>query len=446
MRCILASEEKVSRRGLVKAAAGLVVGGAIGAMGGYYAGQASTAQPTGQVRSVTTTGAGGGSLAGQTVKIGVVEPLTGMFASFGKSGVAGVKLAADEINASGGILGANIELHIEDYGADASVATTATQKLINSDKVIAIMGAFSSSAMFAMGAVTEKNQIPFVAIGGSADSLVQQGWKYFFSISPKQTTFNQIVLKFLELVVKPTTLALVNENTLMGQDAARATERDVTALGWKVTDKEFYTAGGLDYRSMLLKIKATNPDVVIFSSYLTDLVLLMQQSHEIDLNPKAFASTGGAGSQIKDFVTMAGKDSEYMISGSEYSFDRMWPDPAAIQNLNAKLQQQYGVPADFQSGSAYTHLYLLADAIAGAHSLDPTLIRNQMALTNRITKWWGWNKYNSAGQSSAPNNSLGVMQPIAITQVQKGNYVTVWPPEFAAGTAVYPMPAWAQRT
>jgi branched-chain amino acid transport system substrate-binding protein len=398
------------------------------------------------MRTVTTGTAGGGSLAGQTIKIGVVEPLTGMFASFGKSGVAGVKLAADEINASGGILGANIELHIEDYGADASVATTATQKLINSDKVIAIMGAFSSSAMFAMGAVTEKSQIPFVAIGGSADALVQQGWKYFFSISPKQTTFNQVVLKFLELVVKPTTIALVNENTLMGQDAARATERDVTPLGWKVTDKEFYTAGGLDYRSMLLKIKATNPDVVIFSSYLTDLVLLMQQSHEIDLNPKAFASTGGAGSQIGDFTRMAGKDSEYMISGSEYSFDRMWPDAAAIQNLSAKLQQQYGVPADFQSGSAYTHFYLLADAIAGARSLDPTVIRNQMALTNRVTKWWGWNKYNSVGQSAAPNNSLGIMQPIAITQVQKGNYVTVWPPEFAAGTVVYPMPAWSQRT
>jgi branched-chain amino acid transport system substrate-binding protein len=308
------------------------------------------------------------------------------------------------------------------------------------------MGAFSSSAMLAMGAVTEKNQIPFVTIGGSAEALTQQGWKYFFGLSPKQNTFSGIVLRFLQEVVKPTTLALVNENTLMGQDAAKATESNVTPLGWKVTDKEFYTAGGLDFRSMLLKIKATNPDVVIFSSYLTDLVLLMQQSHEIDLNPKAFASTGGAGSQIKDFITMAGKDSEYMISGSEYSFDRMWPDAAAIQSLNAKLQQQYGVPADFQSGCAYTHLYLLADAIAGARSLDPTAIRNQMAGTNRVTKWWGWNKYNSAGQSYAPNNSLGSMQPVAITQVQKGNYVTVWPPEFASGTVVYPMPAWSQRT
>lgn len=444
----MSDKDKVSRREFVKVGAGVVVGAAVAGAAGYYGGLG--AAPKGPATTVTQTQTAGATsaqnvLAGKTINIGVVEPLTGPFAAFGKSGVAGLNLAVSEINKSGGVLGATINPTIQDFGGDPAVATTATEKLITTNNATVIMGTFTSGAAIAVGAVTEKYKVPFVTIGCSADSIFQQGWKYVFGLTPRQSTFAQLVMTFLGNIVKPKSVALVSENTLMGQSGAKAETDFAAAHGWTVTNNEFYKSGDLDYKSMLLKIKAGNPDVVIFSPYLTDLVLLMRQSHEIDFNPLAFASTGGAGSQIPDFITAAGKDSEYIIGGMEYYGDKNWPEADVVHNLDAKLRAQYGVAADFQSGNAYTQVYVLKKAIEVAQSLDPTAIRNAMLGLDFVVPWFGWVKYAPTGLEFAPNSSFGSMQPVGIAQVQNGKYVTVWPDEYASGKIVYPVPAWSKR-
>ena len=122
----------------------------------------------------------GGSAVAQTIKIGVIQPLTGPLAFNGNNDVNGAKLAVKEINASGGVLGKKIELVIEDGQCKPADSVNAAEKLIVRDKVPAIMGGFCSGATAAIMPVAERYKIPLVTGVSSNPKLTEKLHPWFF--------------------------------------------------------------------------------------------------------------------------------------------------------------------------------------------------------------------------------------------------------------------------
>src|SRR4030081_2684702 len=144
-----------------------------------------------------TAGLLGGSAEAQTIKIGVNEPLTGAFAAAGTYVVNGAKIAADEINAKGGVLGKKIELVIEDNKSNPTEAAAVAEKLISRDKVPVMMGAWGSGFTLAIMPKLMEYKVPMLVETSSAGKITTSGNPYIFRISPPSAVeagaFAQIV-------------------------------------------------------------------------------------------------------------------------------------------------------------------------------------------------------------------------------------------------------------
>ena len=123
--------------------------------------------------------------AAETVKVGVLLPLTGSQAKFGEIEKRSFEMAAEEINAKGGVNGKQIELLFEDDTGKPDVGRSAVEKLISRDKVPVITGGYSSSVTAAAAPVAQQFKVPFVICTGSADDITEKGYDYIFRINPR---------------------------------------------------------------------------------------------------------------------------------------------------------------------------------------------------------------------------------------------------------------------
>ena len=251
--------------------------------------------------------------ADNTIKVGVVLPLTGEQAKFGEIEKNSFLMALDAVNESGGVNGKKIELIIEDDTGKPDIGRSAVEKLIYKDNVVALTGGYSSSVAFAMCQVAQQRKVPFLVTTGSADRITEQNWNQVFRIAPPVSEYPSALESFLKEVVKAETVAVLYENTLFGQSGSKEFVEQCPAWGLKVLTKEGYEAGAVDFKPLLVKVKSAKPDLVYMISYLMDSGLLMRQSKELDFNPKLFVG-GGAGFILPEFAKNAGEAGENVFS------------------------------------------------------------------------------------------------------------------------------------
>jgi branched-chain amino acid transport system substrate-binding protein len=257
---------------------------------------------------------GGAALAADSIKVGVVLPLTGKLAKFGEIENKSFLMAVDEINAAGGVNGKKIDLIIEDTTGKPDVGRSAIEKLIAQDKVIVVGGGYSSSVTWATIAVAQQRKVPFLVNTGSADRITEQGWKYIFRLNPPVSEYPKAFGSFLDNVASDVkTVAILHENSLFGQSGSKKFVKKCKKMGLKVLDKEGYEAGAVDFKPLLVKVKAKNPDLVYMISYIMDASLLMKQAKELKLTPKMFIG-GAAGFTLPEFQQNAGVASDKVIS------------------------------------------------------------------------------------------------------------------------------------
>jgi len=404
----------------------------IGSSGCQQAAPAQPAAPAGQSSGAQPSG----GAAAAPIKIGVPLPLTGKNAPFGVIIKNGFDMAQEEINAKGGVRGGSkLQLVFEDDTSQDPVAKSAAEKLITQDKVVMLTGEFASSSTYPVAQTAEQLKIPFLVTTGAADNITQQGWKYIFRMAQPSAEFDNALKDFMENVAKPQSIAIIFENTLFGTSNSDAMKKWADSKGVKVVQMESYDAGSPDYKPLLTKTKAANPDVVYFVSYLLDATLLMRQSKEIDLNPKMFAGAA-AGFSIPDFLTGAGDTGEYVVSSS------MWeqgvPYPGAKDFVPA-YQKKYNSLPSYHGVQSYAGTYVIADVLNRAKSLSPDDIVTALAQTDLQTlygriKFEAYNGFTNQARI-----------PTVLIQVQKGKFQTVWPKEVASAPAIFPTPKWSER-
>jgi branched-chain amino acid transport system substrate-binding protein len=370
-----------------------------------------------------------GASAADTVKVGIVLPLTGPQAKFGEIEKKSFDLALEEINAAGGINGKKLELVMEDDTGRPDVGRSVVEKLITKDKVVMLGGGYSSSVTYAVAGVCQQNQMPFLVNTGSADKITTSGWDYIFRLNPPVSHYADSVKTLLAEKVKPKTVAILYENSLFGTKGASSFEKICDKAGYKVLLKEGYEHGGIDFKPVLVQIKKLNPDVVYMVSYIMDASLLMKQAKELKLTPKMFIG-GAAGFTLPEFAENAGVASDKVISATLWH--QVLPFPGAMDYYN-KFVAKHNKPTEYHGAEAYSACYVIADVLKRAKSFKNTDIKQALSETDMMTVF-GPVKFTTWGKMKNQN--------IATTYVVQwidGKLELVWPTDHATKAFVYPV-------
>jgi len=377
-----------------------------------------------------------GPALAEKIKVGVVLPLTGKLAKFGEIENKSFLMAVNEINAAGGVNGKQIDLIIEDTMGKPDVGRSAIEKLISRDNVIVVGGGYSSSVTWATIAVAQQRKVPFLVNTGSADRITEQGWKYIFRLNPPVSEYPKAFASFLEEVATNVkTVAILHENSLFGQLGSKKFVKKCKKMGLKVLMKEGYEAGAIDFKPLLVKVKAKNPDLVYMISYIMDASLLMRQSKELNFNPKLFVG-GAAGFTLPEFKKNAGPASDYVFSATLWTPSVPYPGAKAYYD---KFVAKYNAPTEYHGAEAYAGMYVIADALKRAKTLTTEGVRDALAATDMMTAF-GPVKFISYGKKTQ-QNSL----PTFLVQWINGKLETVWPKDVSTHKYVYPVPNWNQR-
>jgi branched-chain amino acid transport system substrate-binding protein len=326
--------------------------------------------------------AGCGSSASKDIKIGVVYELTGSTASFGTAAANGAKLAFKEINANGGVLGKQIQIVVADNKGEPSESSNAMTKVISQDKVIAVTGFTTSSNGIAASTVAEANKIPFVAAATTnpkvtLDENTGKVKNYTFRvcfIDPFQGT---VGANFVLNSLKAKNAAIMVDNSSDYSKGLSKFFKDAfTKGGGSVVSEEAYLQNDQDFKTVLTKIKASNPDVIYVPGYYNEVGKIIKQAREIGITAPF---VGGDGWDSPKLAEIGGADAlNNTFFTNHYSVEDNSPKSKAF--LDA-FQKEYGQVPDAMAVLGYDAAYALVDAIKRANSTDSEKIREALANT-----------------------------------------------------------------
>ena len=367
--------------------------------------------------------------AADTIKVGIVLPLTGAQAKFGEIEKQSFDMALEEINGGGGIKGKKLEFIMEDDTGRPEVGRSVVEKLITKDKVVMLGGGYSSSVTFGVAGVAQQNRVPFLVNTGSADKITEQGWDYIFRLNPPVSEYASGVETFLAEVVKPKDAVILHENSLFGTKGAKAFQKSCKKLGIKVLMTEGYEHGGIDFKPVLVKVKQLNPDLVYMISYIMDASLLMRQARELKLTPKLFVG-GAAGFTLPEFDQNAGKAANFVVSATLWH--QVLPLPGAMDYFN-RFKARYNKDTEYHGAEAYAAAYVIRDVLKRAKSFSAEDIKQALSETKLMTVF-GPVQFTSYDKKTNQNRLITY-----VVQWQHGKLQLIWPKNLANAKYVYPV-------
>ena len=382
---------------------------------------------------------GSSSSAGKdAVKIGVILPLTGSEAMFGEMEKNSFEMAYEELKAAGKttVGGKEIKLMYEDDQGKQDVAKSATEKLVNQNKVNMLSGGYSSACTNVIAGSAQSMNTPFLIVTGSSDAITKQGWQYVFrGTAAPASKYTIAFWDMLEKVVKPQNVAIIFENTDFGSSSAKGFRDECQKRGINVVFDQAYEHGAIDFKPMLANLRSTNPDMIFATSYVMDASMIVKQMKELDFNTKLFVGNG-AGYTMPEFYENAGAASDYVASTTLWVPNVAWPGASDYFN---KYKQKYGKEPDYHGAQAYATMYVIADALSRAKEMNAAGIQQALKQTDLKTimgpiKFEDWEGFTNQNK---PNTY--------VVQWQKGKLDVIWPENVKSANYVYPVPKWTER-
>ncbi|HEY6000012.1 MAG TPA: ABC transporter substrate-binding protein [bacterium] len=367
-------------------------------------------------------------------KLVVPLPLTGKTANFGEIMKKSYEMAAEEINAAGGIKGAKLVLGFEDSTGKPEIARSIVEKLIEGKQPV-VVGEYTSACAKAVAAVAEERKTPYLVVASADDAITRQNYRYVFRQNQVNAHYADALVNFLGEVARPKTIAILYESTAFGTSGADAMENDAKKNGIEVLLKEKYEAGAPDFKPILSKVKSLSPDVVYMVSYVMDASLLMKQIKELRLDAKLFAG-GAAGFAIPEFIVNAKDAAEYVISATLWTPDVKYK---GAKEFAEKYKAKYQDYPSYHGASAYAALYVLKAAMTAAKDWTPDGIRDGLKAVSLETAFGPVKFEDKEGYQNQ-----NFVETLAI-QIQGGRFETVWPKVHASKPYIYPTPAWRDR-
>lgn len=405
------------------------------------------------------TGCGSSSTAADNsknpIRIGALFPFTGNLAQLGEESFRGAEIARKEINAKGGINGRQVEF-IKGDAVDAKAAVAEAERLITNEKVDIIIGTYSSSLSYAATEVAERNSKIYWELGAVADDITERGFKYLFRVAPRARQYGYTGAEFTANVVAPALkkdpkdmkVGIIFEDGLYGTTVSKFAKEKAEQLGLKVVAFEAYNTKAVDLTSLIMKLKNSQPDVVMAVSYMTDLLLYWRQAKELGFDTPMYVGMGGAATN-DEFKQAVGEKGVEAVLNVAFGDNAVNPQYApGLQDFLAAYKKEFGRDATSAYPVVnYVGTKVLFDAIAKAGSTKPDDVR-KAALTIDIpiggtASGWGV-KFAGPDSKSAGQNER---EQMVVAQWQKGKTVVVYPEKLSKEgiKAIVPMPTWKER-
>ncbi|QUL56078.1 ABC transporter substrate-binding protein [Paenibacillus tritici] len=330
--------------------------------------------------------ASGGNTAGGTIKIGADLELTGGQASFGDSVSKGAKLAVDEINAAGGVLGKQLELIVADNASKSEEATQAAQKLITSDKVVTIIGASTSTNTLGIVPVATEKKIPLVSVGATnpkvtVDERSGNVNEYVFRAAFIDPFQGEVMANFaLDSLKAKTAVIYTDTSSDYSKGLQKFFEETFKGKGGEVLSQESYQQKDSDFKAVLTRIKATNPDVIYLPGYYEEVGKIVKQAREMGITVPFLGGDGWDSPQLVEIAGAAALDNTFM--SNHYSSEDTAPEVTSF--VDAYKAANGGAVPDGMAALGYDALKLVADAITRAGEADPAKITEALAATKDL--------------------------------------------------------------
>lgn len=325
---------------------------------------------------------GCGSSASKNIKIGVINEMTGGNATMGTSGANGAKMAIKEANAKGGVLGKQLEAVIADNKSEPSEAANAMTKLATQDKVVAVTGTFSSSNAIASSNVAEVSKLPYIAVGATnpkvtVDEKTGKVKDYTFRvcfIDPFQGTVGaNFVLNTLKL---NKAVMLVDSSSDYSKGLASFFKDAFVKGNGTVLAEEAYLQKDQDFKTILTKVKALNPEVIYLPGYYEEVGKIVKQARELGITVPIIGGDGWDSPKLVEIGTAAALDNTYFTN--HYSVD---DTSASSKAFVEAYKKEYGQAPDAMAVLSYDAVNVLIDAMKRANSAEPEKIREALAAT-----------------------------------------------------------------
>ena len=326
----------------------------------------------------------GTAQAAEPIKIGVAEALSGGAAQYGISIRNGFQMAADEINAAGGVNGSKIELVIEDEQGKKEEAINAFKKLIFQDKALMLFGPTLSNSASAADPIAQASKIVVFGTSNTADGITTIG-DHVFRNSVTEADVLPVTLRTAAKVARISKVAVLYGNddvfTKSGYDNFKKALDDQKM---PVTTTETFAKGDVDFKAQLTKIKATNPDAIVLSALLAEGAPIMVQARQLGLNVPFIGGNGMNSVKVFDLAKGA---SDGLWVGSPWSIENRTPQNTSFIIAYTK---KYSSPPDQFAAQAYDAMHIATEALKKVR-LSGDLAKDREAVQAALpaVKWTG---------------------------------------------------------
>jgi branched-chain amino acid transport system substrate-binding protein len=371
----------------------------------------------------------------EEVKVGILFPLTGDLADKGRDSVSAVQLAIDEINASGGIRslgGAKLKIVLGDTKGNPDQGIKETERLIQQEKCLAVIGTYQSSVTKMATQVAERLGTPFIVSISIADVITERGFRYTFRVQPKAQFYARDQVLFLKdlgkLAGHPVRrVALLHEQTDFGTATALAQKAALREQGLELVAEVSYKAEGVTSLDReVTRILTAKPDAILEVTYLKDSLLIRRALAKAGSKIPLIDTAGGTVSP--EYIQTLGPLADGTLTVAEYS-----KYAAGGQDLNDRFRKRFGVDITGDSAHAYQAVLILKDALERAEARDKKKLRDSLAKTDLRR---GPQMILPAEQLRFDARGQNEFARLYVVQIQKGELVPVWPPEYAIAKVI----------
>jgi len=386
-----------------------------------------------------------------TFKIGAVHPITGPLAEPGQACRLGAQMAAEAINAAGGIKslnGSKLELLLGDTQTKPDVGRTEAERVINQGAQM-LMGSFDSGSTQAMVPVVQQRRIPFLVDIAAADPITanvaravkdgQQKVQYVYRNFPTGSSFGRKAVQYFDEIFKeanvsPKRVVLMYCNDLFGQNNAKGFQAAHAAAkpGWEIVDVIPWPEPPQDLSTEVSRAKAARPDIIAPITRPASAQLLLPEIRKQRVDIMGIVGPGSPGLYEAGQLAVLKEDLEYVMSSLPWA---NFKNPRTQAVAAEYLKRSGGRTFDTNSGYSYDGMMLIADVLERAKSADPDAIVEALRRSN-----WSGGLMQYAGPVTF--NDLGD-NPNAVTtmvQILGQKPLAVWPREAAVQKFVFPRP------
>ncbi len=354
-----------------------------------------------------------GSASAGTFRLGLVCPLSGSSAVSGQILENAVQMAVDEINEAGGIGGSvPIELFSEDDEAIPATSVTVMQKLVEQEKVNAVIGSQPSSCTLANMEITKTAKIPQITPASSNVTITQQGNDYIYRMTSTDATNAKTLLKYAQSKGYKT-IAILNESSDFGVGGGKILEELAPDYGITVADHEVYNSGDTDFTAIIGKADAAGVDCFFIWGYHTETAAIMSQMQLYGYDYPVI----GYGMNSPELTVLGGDAVEGICICT--SFDAANPDEAT-QAFDSKYKSLFGTSYDQNGPQSYDAVYLIADAVERAMADGADWSDGEV-----LNSYIGSEKYTGVTGTTSFDENGEMIKDLMIITIENGEHEIV---------------------